>query len=186
MKVAWILIAAGFLFFAGVWLGETNRMTLTGYQGVRTLHERFDQLERGIIHLSQATSRPLSELPPLPTSESVDPERAGDAKPGEPHQSSADTERNPHEARAAQELVHLTDRRGRTIEVRIVEVRPYNIAVQRSDGAILLIPDGILSDEDQAFVGYLRGGHEGAEEAAAQPARDRSEFEDFDWSLFDF
>jgi hypothetical protein len=183
MKVAWILMAGGVLFFVGVWMGETNRMTLTGYQGIRSLHERFDRLERGIIHLSQSTPAPLLHLPAAESADGTNLDEAASPAETSPE---GESSRNPHEIRAAQEKVNLTDRRGRTIEVRIVEVRPYNIAVQRSDGAILLIPDGILSDEDQAFVAYLRGGDKGEETASAQPQHDPSEFEDFDWSLFDF
>lgn len=181
MRIALILLSGGVLFFLGVWLGETNRMALTGYQGIRTLHERLDRLERGIIHLSRSTPEPLIRLPAAPPPETAGADALTEAETSETG------ERSRHEIRAAREMVNLTDRRGRTIEVRIVEIRPYNIAVQRSDGAILLIPDGILSDEDQAFVAFLRKGNEEVEEPeTAAPRHDPADFEDFDWSLFDF
>ena len=181
MRIALILLSGGALFFLGVWLGETNRMTLTGYQGIRTLHERLDRLERGIIHLSRSTPDPLIELPMTPTPETPDTKATGEPEPAD------SGERSTHEVRAAQEMVNLTDRRGRTIEVRIVEVRTYNIAAQRSDGSIFLIPDEVLSDEDQAFIAYLRkGDEEVVETETTEPQYDPADFEDFDWSLFDF
>lgn len=115
---------------------------------------------------------PEPELEPEPEPEEleIEPEETAEATPPPTESDFAE--------RAAKTIQTLTDKQGRSINARIVEVMETEVKIRRSDGLESTIPLNMLSEEDAAFCNYLRE-QQKTEEPALPDTSDG-----FDWDSY--